>query len=164
MRVDNAEHQRHPFRVHTYAREFELLDVWRYPIVAERADQFDEFVAIHDLKSMVAESSVIVRGLFVFRAWLGRVFRWDADGDAFREVYRDDRELVLRVENATVTALMHLGWVSRGDGWTALLAVYANPKGRLGRTYMSLIAPFRHRFVYPALMRAGQRRWERRNS
>ena len=172
MRIDNTEHYRHDWWVRNYARGFELLDLWQYPIEAEAEGDFATFLEVHDMKAMVTETSVIVRALFGLRLALGKVFRWDEPSESaqdgnqsigFEEVYRDHRELVMRTENATVTALMHLGWVQLDNGrWTARMAVYADPKGRLGRGYMALIAPFRHGLVYPALMRACRRRWERR--
>jgi hypothetical protein len=39
--------------------------------------------------------------------------------------------------------------------------VYVKPRGRLGAAYMTLIRPFRHRVVYPALMRQIARAWKR---
>ena len=171
MRRPNAEHHHHTWWVHAHARDFELLDLWQYPIEAETEDDFATFLEVHDMKAMVEETSIIVRLLFAVRLAAGRVFGWDdtEDGAAavgFEEIYRDHRELVLRTENATVTALMHLGWVpvdtESGRRWTAQMAVYARTKGRLGRAYMALIGPFRHGLVYPALMRAGRRRWRRR--
>ena len=168
MRIENREHGRHNWWVARYARDFELLDLWQYPIEAEHEEDFEQFLELHDMTAMVAETSPIVRFLFSFRLFLGRVFGWDRpkkgpEIGGFEEVYRDSRELVMRTENATVTALMHLGWVQLDNGrWTAQMAVYVDPKGWLGRTYMACIAPFRHGFVYPALMRAGQRRWQQR--
>ena len=173
MRIPNREHEKHDWWVRGYARDFELLDLWQYPIEAESEDDFETFLRVHDMRALVTETSVIVRGLFAFRLLLGKVFGWDGqeaelDGNAsvgFDPVYRDHRELVMRTENATVTALMHLGWVQLENGrWTAQMAVYADPKGRLGRTYMAMIGPFRHGLVYPALMRACRRRWERREA
>ncbi|MEM8929798.1 MAG: DUF2867 domain-containing protein [Acidobacteriota bacterium] len=167
MRLTNDAHRRHTWWVHDYARDFDLLDVWQYPIEAESEDDFAAFLKVHDMKAMVEETSIVVRLLFAIRMGAGRLFGWDDETDdldrvGFEEVYRDHRELVLRTENATVTALMHLGWVPLDNGrWTAQMAVYAIPAGRLGRFYMALIGPFRHGFVYPALMRAGRRRWQR---
>lgn len=168
MRIDNAEHARHTWWVQGYAQDFELLDLWQYPIEAEREDDFESFLEVHEMNDMVAETSVIVRSLFAVRLVLGRVFGWDEKtgkgaGSGFKEVYRDHRELVMRIENATVKALMHLGWVQLDNGhWTAQMAVYSDPKGHLGQAYMAAIKPFRHGLVYPALMRAGKRRWEQR--
>jgi Protein of unknown function (DUF2867) len=40
--------------------------------------------------------------------------------------------------------------------------VYVKPRGTLGDAYMAAIAPFRHRVVYPALMRQIGRAWDAR--
>ncbi|MEO1087741.1 MAG: DUF2867 domain-containing protein [Acidobacteriota bacterium] len=172
MRLATEEHARHGWWVSEYARDFELLDLWQYPIEAEEKEDFEIFLEVHDMAEMVKDTSAVVRALFGLRLVMGRIFGWDAaDSEVgsgnrvagFQEVYRDDRELVLRTENATVTALMHLGWVELANGrFTAQLAVYAIPKGAVGRGYMALISPFRHGLVYPALMRAGKRRWRER--
>jgi hypothetical protein len=45
--------------------------------------------------------------------------------------------------------------------WSPQLGVYVKMRGRLGRFYMSLISPFRHYIVYPAMMRAAQKGWPR---
>jgi hypothetical protein len=58
---------------------------------------------------------------------------------------------------------MHLAWVDQGDGrYQGQLAVYVKPRGRLGQGYMALIRPFRHRVVYPALMRQIGQAWDKR--
>jgi hypothetical protein len=58
---------------------------------------------------------------------------------------------------------MHIAWVDQGDGrYQGQLAVYVKPRGRLGQGYMALIRPFRHRIVYPALMRQLGQAWDKR--
>jgi hypothetical protein len=58
--------------------------------------------------------------------------------------------------------VMHLGWVDQGEGrYQGQMGVYVKPRGRLGAAYMTLIRPFRHRVVYPALMRQIARAWKR---
>lgn len=57
--------------------------------------------------------------------------------------------------------VMHLGWVADGiGGYRGQMAVYVKPNGLLGTVYMAAIKPFRHLFVYPALMRAIERDWQ----
>lgn len=163
MRLPTAQHLKHNWRVHEYARGYQLLDLWQYPIEADGPDDFERFLELHDVKGLTAQTSLVVKALFAIRLAAGRVFGWDKDGVAFEEVYRSGREQLSRTENATVKALTHLGWVPLDNGrWTAQLAVYVIPKGRLGRVYMSLIGPFRHLIVYPSLMRTMQRRWQAR--
>ena len=58
---------------------------------------------------------------------------------------------------------MHLAWVDKGEGcYQGQMGVYVKPRGRFGTVYMALIRPFRHRFVYPALMRQIERAWNAR--
>jgi hypothetical protein len=81
----------------------------------------------------------------------------------FTPLYRTDVESAAELSNRTVHAVMHLAWVEQGDGlYQGQMGVYVKPRGRLGAAYMALIAPFRHRVVYPALMRQIERAWNAR--
>jgi hypothetical protein len=82
----------------------------------------------------------------------------------FRPLYRTEDEWAAEISNRTVHAVMHLGWVDQGEGrYQGQMGVYAKPRGRLGAAYMALIRPFRHRVVYPALMRQIARAWAQRS-
>jgi hypothetical protein len=81
----------------------------------------------------------------------------------FAPLYRTDVEAAAELSNQTVHAVMHLAWVDQGEGrYQGQMAVYVKPRGRFGKGYMALIAPFRHRIVYPALMRQIERAWNTR--
>jgi hypothetical protein len=81
----------------------------------------------------------------------------------FTPLYRTDVEWAAELSNRTVHAVMHLAWVDRGDGsYRGQMGVYVKPRGRFGAVYMAAIAPFRHRIVYPALMREIDRGWKAR--
>jgi hypothetical protein len=81
----------------------------------------------------------------------------------FVPVYRTDDEWAAEISNRTVHAVMHLAWVDEGDDvYRGRMAVYVKPRGRWGSIYMSLIGPFRHLVVYPALMRQIARAWDAR--
>ena len=55
---------------------------------------------------------------------------------------------------------MHVGWVPDGSGgFRGQMAVLVKPNGRLGAGYMAAIRPFRHRIVYPAMLRRMERGW-----
>ena len=83
----------------------------------------------------------------------------------FRPLYRTDDEWAAEVSNRTVHAVMHLAWVDQGEGsYQGQMGVYVKPRGRLGSAYMALIRPFRHRVVYPALMRQIERAWKARST
>jgi hypothetical protein len=83
----------------------------------------------------------------------------------FIPLYRTDDEFAAEISNQTVHGVMHLAWAAQGQGrYQGQMAVYVKPRGRLGKTYMTLIKPFRHLIVYPALMRQTERTWNARPS
>jgi hypothetical protein len=83
----------------------------------------------------------------------------------FAPLYRTDFEWAAEISNQTVHAVMHLAWVEQGGGlYQGQMGVYVKPRGRLGAAYMAAIAPFRHRVVYPALMREIERAWNARTT
>jgi Protein of unknown function (DUF2867) len=87
----------------------------------------------------------------------------DRSSYGFRPLYRTDDEWAAEVSNRTVHGVMHLAWVQKGEGrYQGQMAVYVKPRGRFGAAYMALIRPFRHRVVYPALMRQIERAWNAR--
>jgi hypothetical protein len=87
----------------------------------------------------------------------------DLRSTSFTPLYRTDVEWAAELSNRTVHAVMHLAWVEKGEGlYQGQMGVYVKPRGRFGATYMAAIAPFRHRVVYPALMREIERAWNAR--
>lgn len=81
----------------------------------------------------------------------------------FTPLYRTDLEWAAELSNRTVDAVLHIAWVDRGAGrYQGQMGVYVKPRGRFGEAYMAAIAPFRHRIVYPALMREIERAWDAR--
>ncbi|HEY6606372.1 MAG TPA: DUF2867 domain-containing protein [Gaiellaceae bacterium] len=87
----------------------------------------------------------------------------DRSSYGFRPLYRTDDEWAAELSNRTVHAVMHLAWVENGKGrYQGQMGVYVKPRGRFGAAYMALIRPFRHRVVYPALMRQIERAWNAR--
>lgn len=83
----------------------------------------------------------------------------------FVPLYRTDVEFAAELSNKTVHGLMHLGWVERAGGrFSGEMAVYVQPRGRLGAYYLRAIEPFRRFIVYPALMRQIASTWATRHS
>ncbi len=81
----------------------------------------------------------------------------------FIPIYRTADEWAAEISNSTVHAVLHLGWVEQGDGvYHGQMGIYVKPRGKLGEAYMTLIGPFRHLIVYPALMRQTKRAWDAR--
>jgi len=198
VRVDPARHRRQPWRIHTLAPDYELLDVWEVPIEADpsRGESFDRFFELVWENGMETGSPVVT-ALVRLRALMGRVFRWErtdlaipgarersiterlTDDDRkvdrsperrsrptaipVRLVYRFENEALIEVSNATIAALVHLGWVALPGGKsTAELAVYIKSRGLGSRVYMTLIEPFREWFVYPAWTAHMARVWHDR--
>jgi hypothetical protein len=79
VKVAPARHRTHPWRVHTLARDFRLLDVWEVPVESDRPDRFDRFYALV-AANRIDTGSPVVLALLALRAALGRVFRWDEPG------------------------------------------------------------------------------------
>ena len=81
---------------------------------------------------------------------------------SFIPVYKLEGEHLSEIENSTVQAALHFSRIPSGtDTWTIHMAVYVKPKGWFGRSYMLIIKPFRLWIVYPALMKAAGKNWER---
>lgn len=81
-------------------------------------------------------------------------------GLPLRPVYLTKDEWVTEIANKTVHGAMHLSWVPDGTGGhRGQMAVLVRPNGIFGALYLAGIRPFRHVFVYPALMRRLDRAW-----
>jgi hypothetical protein len=81
----------------------------------------------------------------------------------FTPVYLLDDEWALEVANRTVHGVMHLGWVPDGSGgYRGELAMLAKPNGRLGKGYLFVVRPLRHRIIYPSALRRIAREWHAR--
>lgn len=183
MRRPIHEQTAQPWRVHALATDFELLDVWRFPLRLAAETPLRRFLEFRSqLQVELVRGPGLAGQLFRFRGWLGRVFGWDEDprspkttsglsgdgsarsgGSGFELVYQTEEEALYEIENATVHALMHFGRVRPdADGtWAPQMSVYVKPRGLFGRFYMTLIGPFRHLIVYPSMMRAAERAWPR---
>lgn len=82
----------------------------------------------------------------------------------FRMVYDRENERLLEFSNGSLHGLLHLSWAHRyGSLHAPRMAVYVKTRSTFGRMYMALIYPFRVLVVYPAILRAAKRRWERRH-
>ncbi|HUH80409.1 MAG TPA: DUF2867 domain-containing protein [Solirubrobacteraceae bacterium] len=84
----------------------------------------------------------------------------------FSSVYRLEDEWAAEIANRTMHGVLHVGWVPTAGGadgrYRGQLAILVKPNGALGRAYMAAIRPFRHRIVYPAMMRRLEGIWNGR--
>jgi hypothetical protein len=84
MRLSPADHRKHSWRVSTLAPDFELLDVWRYPIELDERVSLEQFIDfMQSSQRDMIESRGIAGALFRLRSVLGKLFGWDDDRAAF---------------------------------------------------------------------------------
>jgi hypothetical protein len=189
MRIPKAAHTEQPWRIHEFAHDFRIEDVWSFRAPDAGPDDFP--VMLDALKKAydTRKEPAAVRFLFAVRWKLGALLGWDtpraglggrvaslrdrlphdlartAAGaapctDPFTEVYQVDNEAARELANRTVHDIMHLGWVpTRDGGYELRMAALVKPNGLFGRLYMAAIAPFRYLIVYPALTRQWERAW-----
>jgi hypothetical protein len=176
MRLPNTAHACRPWRVHEFAGDFRLEDVWGLPTPGG-PDDFPRLVRL--MASFdPSQSSGVVRVLFAIRRKVGELLDWDhlqagvessvptlrdrlpADLSGatsgptpeelpFSTLYLTEDEWALELANRTVHGVLHRGQ----------MAVLVRPNGRLGSLYMAAITPFRHLIVYPQMMRQIEREW-----
>jgi hypothetical protein len=188
MRLPNTAHTSRPWRIHELTADFRLEDVWALPTPGG-ADDFPRLVRLLASGDPSQGSSRAARTLWTIRWKVGQVLGWDnpdaghgserptlrdrlpadlraapsgPDFDAlpFTSLYLLDDEWAAEVVNRTVHGVMHIGWVPDGAGaYRGEMAVYVKPNGRLGTGYLAAIRPFRHRIVYPPIMREIGRAW-----
>ncbi len=188
MKLPDTAHTGRPWRIHEITPDFRLYDVWALPTPGG-PDDFPRLVRQFAGGDTAHNPSWIARTLFAIRWKLGALFGWDdpdagvgsrvptlrnrlpadlLDGPQgpefdtlpFRSVYLIDDEWAAEMGNRTVHAVMHIGWVpDEAVGYRGHMAVLVRPNGLWGKAYMAAIAPFRHLFVYPPLMRDIGREW-----
>ncbi|WP_255303629.1 DUF2867 domain-containing protein [Georgenia sp. 311] len=187
-RLPPEAHADQPWIIHKVAPDFRLEDVWSIDVHGG-ADELPRLVATFATDDFPESAPLLVRGLWKARWVIGRALGWDGPDDglesrvaslrdrlpddvprvalgrdlpgvAFLTLYETREEWAAEIANATVHAVMHLGWVPDGKGaHRGQMAVLVRPNGRLGRLYMAAIRPLRYRVVYPALLRGIERRW-----
>ena len=188
MKLPNTEHTSRPWRIHELTPDFRLEDVWALPTPGG-PDDFPRLVREAASLDPSHSSSRAVGTLFAVRWKLGELLAWDdpdtglgaraptlrdrlpadlRDGPAgpnfdalpFTSLYLLDDEWAGEIANRTMHGVMHLGWVADGSGgYRGQMAVLVKPNGPFGTAYMAAIRLFRHRVVYPAMMREIGRDW-----
>jgi hypothetical protein len=186
--IDEEEYRRLGLRAHSLLFDVDVHDIWAVDLPGG-GDKGIEFVRSFFAPSRMITTNVVVRVLFEFRSWLGRVFRWDTsppsthsesfasrvtDADRkrslvepgardgpFQLLYVFPEEAVSEVINATVHAFTVLALFPRGDGYRVYWAVHVKPTSGMTRYYMKLIEPFRRYLIYPPVLRQIRSAWER---
>jgi Protein of unknown function (DUF2867) len=190
MRLPNTVHTSRPWRIHDLARDFRLEDVWALPTPGG-PDDFPRLVHLIASADPALIPSRAARALWSLRWKLGGLLGLDDpdtglgsrvptlcdrlpadlretpgpgfDALPFTSLYLTDDEFAAEVANQTMHGVMHIGWVPDGrGGYRGQMAVLVKPNGPFGTAYMAAIRPFRHRIVYPAVMRGWEREWQAR--
>jgi Protein of unknown function (DUF2867) len=191
VRLPNTEHTSRPWRIRELTRDFRVEDVWALPTPGG-PDDFPRLVQAAASLDPTQSSSRAVGTLFAIRWKLGGLLGWDGpdagigsrvptlrdrlpgdlregpsgpDFDAlpFSSLYLIEDEWAGEIANRTMHGVMHLGWVPDGTGgYRGQMAVLVKPNGLFGNAYMTAIRPFRHKIVYPQLMRGIEREWRAR--
>jgi Protein of unknown function (DUF2867) len=191
VRLPSSAHTSRPWRIHELTRDFELEDVWALPTPG-RADEFHLLVGGFASADPSRSASGPVRALFAIRWKLGKLLGWDGphtgigsrvptlrdrlpvdlreagpgpefEGLPFTPLYLLKDEWSAEIANRTMHGVLHLGWVpDPSGGYRGQMAVLVKPNGLLGTAYMAAIRPFRHRLIYPRMLRDIERQWQAR--
>jgi hypothetical protein len=189
MRLPLTDHTAKPWRIHELTPDFTVEDVWALPTPGGPGE-LPRLLAQFGGDAFPAGAPIVVRALWETRLQLGRVFGWDDDEGGlgarvptlrdrfpddlrtaptgpdlgelpFDPLYQLDDEWAGEMANRTVQGVLHLSWVPDGTGgYRGQMAVLVKPNGRRGAAYMAAIKPFRYLFVYPALLRLIERKWQ----
>jgi hypothetical protein len=187
MRLPDSAHRARPWRIHELAGDFRLEDVWELPTPGG-PDDFLRLVRQVVATDPSRGSSRVARALWATRWRIGELLGWD-DPEAgagarvptlqdrmpadlrdsprpefaalpFESLYLLHDEFAAEIANRTMHGVMHVGWVPDATGgYRGQMAVLVKPNGLLGNAYMAAIRPFRHRLVYPPMLREVERRW-----
>jgi Protein of unknown function (DUF2867) len=189
MRLPKSAHTSRPWRIHELTPDFTVEDVWTLPTPGG-PDELPRVVSQIFAGNFPQGAPLVVRMLWAARWKIGALLGWDDPDDGlgarvatlkdrlpadlqaatsdsgvdvrpFAVVYQLDNEWAAELANRTVHAVMHLGWVPDGSGsYRGQMAVLVKPNGLFGAAYLAAIKPLRHRFVYPALLRGIEHRWQ----
>ena len=192
MTLPESAHTSRPWRIHELTRDFDLEDVWALPAHG-CSDEFPLLVEGFTSGDPEQTPSGAARALWKIRWKVGELLGLDDeeagvgsrvptlrdrlpadlrdspgpkfDSLPFEPLYLLDDEYAAEISNRTVQGVMHLGWVpDETGGYRGQMAVLVKPNGLFGKTYMAAIRPFRHRVVYPAMMRQIERQWRERTA
>ena len=191
MRLPSTAHTSRPWRIHELTGDFRLEDVWMLPTPGG-ADDFTLLVRGIAAADPSRGSSGAARSLWAIRWKVGKLLRWDGPDAGlgsrvptlrerlpsdlrgapsgpdfaalpFSSLYLLADEWAAEIANRTMHGVLHLGWVpEESGGYRGQLAVLVKPNGLLGIIYMAVIRPFRHRVVYPLMLREIGQRWRSR--
>lgn len=188
MKLPTTAHTSRPWHIHEIAHDFDVEDVWALPTPGG-PDDFPRLVRQFVSGDTSENPSFVTRTLFAIRWKLGKLLGWDDPGSGvgsrvptlsdrlpadlrdapgpefpgvpFNSLYQTSDEWAAEAANRTVHAVLHMGWVQdETGGYRGQMAVLVKPNGRIGKAYMTAIAPLRHLVVFPSMLRGIERDWQ----
>src|SRR5437764_5583720 len=143
MRLPNTAHTSQPWRIHEFAGDFRLEDVWGLPVPVG-SDEFPRAVRLICWLDPSKSSSRAVRALFAIRWKLGELVGWDRPDAGiglraptlrdrlppdlrespgpefaalpFTSLYMTDHEFAAEAAHETMHGVMHIGLVPEATG------------------------------------------------
>lgn len=187
VRLDPATHQQHPWRVHTLAPDFQLIDLWQLALGSPRTiDEVTE--RFWSVFRQLGTESWLART----RLRIGRAMKWDdndftlpipgctelAIGDRLSPEDRARSRAAVDAPSPLESPVVRTVYVFDNEalyeasndtihlmlhvaviGASATLAVYIKSRGMFSRVYMAAIKPARHFVIYPAFTRRFEASW-----
>lgn len=100
MKVSNSRHFEQTLRVHDFMKDFEVEDVWEFPVELSQEDTVPTFYELMMNSLEIISEDGPAGFLFKLRFFLGRLFGWDEknESDEFppgslRERYKNQNEI-----------------------------------------------------------------------
>ena len=189
-KLPRSAHVSQAWRIHDIAPEFHLVDVWAlptpggaddFPRLVELMSSLDPATFRSGLVRFLVDARYKLGDVFGWddesKGVGGRVSSLverlpeDLRGtpvppEALKALpaeplYVIENEMAAEIANQTVHGVLHVGWVEDDDGiYRGQLAILVKMNGVFGKAYLAAIQPFRHLFVYPALMSEIGARWD----
>ena len=80
-RLRPKDHLKYDWECKKWLSDFQIEDVWRFPVELEARHSLAEFNAVFAEAMRALETQGIAGKLFQFRKFLGRIFGWDGSGE-----------------------------------------------------------------------------------
>ncbi len=182
LKISNSRFEKKKYRANELFADAELHDVWAFELPTGRGH------TLLDLREVLRESAPTranrkVRFLFFLRRLGGKFFGLDSfpkalDPSYLEKLTVEDREKTLEepgtllggfktlyvfkneaaneISNKVVHAISVMTMEPLPEGYTIYWAIYLKRKSA---AYMTLIDPFRQKYIYPAIIDGFQRKW-----
>ena len=191
VKISASRHAERPWRVHTLAPDFTVLDVWQFELGPGTPVLDDVLLCFWSEFRKLSEDSLLART----RLRVGRWLKWDdhdfslpipgceerSVGERLSPADRASSRIATNaaspIESPVVRTVYVLGdealyeasndtihlmlHISVVDAG-ATLAVYIKSRGVFSRAYLAAIGPARHLVIYPAMTRRLETAWRSR--